>query len=286
MSGNANKEIVEIRSLLTLLDDDDEQIYQTARDRLLTHGEKALALIPESNAGSSSIVATRVNEIRELLKRTVFKEQFRRLKKDSTGDIDLEEGVFLIARQRFPNLDTTQYISQLNEYALELKQKLSTITDQMEILHRIITFFAKEKGLRGNKEDYYAESNHYIPLVLETKIGIPITLSIIYLLVGKRINLPLTGIGLPGHFTLRFSSGTNNIYFDPFNNGKILSRSDCEEIVKNLGFTFTDEYLQPVTNKQILERMLRNIILSLEKGQEKEQIETIRQFIDSLNSNV
>jgi len=286
MSASVDKEIIEIKSLLKLLDDEDEQIYLTARDRLLTHGEKALALISGSHTGLSSKAAIRLDEVRELLTRSVFKEQFREIKRDSSGDVDLEEGVFLIARQRYPELDIIPYIKQLNDFALELKQKLSTTTDQTEILRRTINFFVEEKGFTGSRNDYYSEDNHYINRVLETKTGIPITLSALYLLVGKKINLPLNGIGLPGHFTMSFSFGTTNVYFDPFNNGKILSHTDCEELVKNLGFTFSEEYLQPVTNRQILERMLRNIILSLEKRQEKERIETIRQFIDSLNSNV
>jgi len=90
---------------------------------------------------------------------------------------------------------------------------------------------------------------------------------------------------LPGHFTLRFSFGSTNVYFDPFNAGKILSIDDCKEMVKNLGFTYTDDYLKPVSNLQILERILRNIILSLEKKEETERIETIRQFIDSISYN-
>ena len=286
MSVSSEKDIIEIKSLLKLLDDDDEQIYTMARDRLLAHGEKVLTLLPETGKDTSAVAEQRFNEIRELLCRSVFKDQFRQLKKDSGGDVDLEEGVFLIARQRYPNLDFTPYIKQLNDFALELKQKLSTTTDQTEILHRTVAFFSEEKGFTGNREDYYSENNHYINRVLETKTGIPITLSIVYLLVGRRINLPLNGIGLPGHFTMCFSFDTKNIYFDPFNNGKILTRGDCEMVVKNLGFTFSEEYLYPVTNRQILERMLRNIILSLEKREEKDRIETIRQFIDSLNSNV
>jgi regulator of sirC expression with transglutaminase-like and TPR domain len=286
MSVNADKEISEIKSLLILLDDEDEQIYLTARERLLSHGEKVFPYISNFNSNHSAIAVQRFSEIRELVTRSVFKEQFRQLKTDSTGDVDLEDGVFLIARQHFPDLDVTPYVKQLNNFALELKQKLISVSDPTEILRRTISFFVEEKGFIGNRDDYYSEHNHYINRVLETKIGIPLTLSIIYLLVGKRIDLPISGIGLPGHFTLRFMFGSTNVYFDPFNNGKILSRADCEELVKNLGFSFSDEYLQPVTNRQILERMLRNIILSLEKQQEKERIETIRQFIDSLNSNV
>ena len=281
----SEKEVSEIRSLISLLDDEDESIYTVVRERLLSYKDSALAFLPFIE-DKITIAEKRLSEVRELLIRSSFKDQLRQLKRNEEGDIDLEEGVFLFSRQRYIDLDVSPYIEQLNLFAAELKEKISSIHDETEILRRIISFFSEEKSFIGNREDYYSEENHYINRVLDTKIGIPITLSVIYLLVGLRINLPLKGIGLPGHFILRFSFGSSHIYFDPFNSGKILSRSDCETIVKNLGFNFIDAYLQPVSNKQILERMLRNIILTLEKKDEKERIETIRQFIDTLNSDL
>lgn len=285
MTGKSEKEVVEIKSLLKLLDDEDEQVFVAARERLLSHNEAVLPYLPE-NIVLGTTASQRISDIKETILRMVFKDQFRTLKKDHSGDIDLEEGIILIAKQRFTGIDITPYITQLNAYALELKEKLSSITDKTEILRRTISFFVEEKGLTGNQTEYYSENNYFINRVLDTKLGIPITLSSIYLLVGKRIDLPIRGIGLPGHFILRFSFGTTNVYFDPFNNGKILSVNECQEMVKNLGFTYSEEYLLPVTNKQIIERMLRNIILFLEKKQETYRIETIRQYIDSLNSNV
>lgn len=279
------KEIVEIKSLVTLMDDEDESVYTTVRERLLTYQDNALDFIPVLDE-SAGIAAKRFNEVRELILRSSIKEQLRSVRKNESGDIDLEEGVFILSKYRYFDLDPLLYAEQLNTFAVELKEKLSSISDESEIFRRTISFFVEDKGFSGNKEDYYSEENHYINRVLDTKIGIPITLSVIYLLVGKRINLPIFGIGLPGHFILRFSFGNTHVYFDPYNNGKVLSVSDCAEIVKNLGFNFTDDYLLPVSNRQILERILRNIIVMLEKRQEKDRVETIRQFIDTLNSDL
>jgi regulator of sirC expression with transglutaminase-like and TPR domain len=285
MSELSEKEVSEIKSLITLLDDEDEVIYCTVRERLLSYKESALEFIPFIE-DKNTVAERRLSEVREILIRASFKEQLRQLKRNKEGEIDLEDGVFLFAKQRYNDLDVSVYTEQLNYYASELKEKLTSITDESEILQRIISFFTDEKSFIGNRNDYYSEENHYINRVLDTKIGIPLTLCVVYLLVGQRINLPLKGIGLPGHFIIRFSFGSSHVYFDPFSGGKILSLSDCEAIVKNLGFNFTEEYLEPVSSKQILERMLRNIILTLEKKEDKERIETIRQFIDTLNSDL
>ena len=279
------KEIQEIRSLVSLLDDDDPQVYVSVRKRLLEYGEIALPYLP-GDLQFENTAKKRIAEIRDIITRSAFKSEFKALKRTESNDIDLEDGIFLIARQRYPDVVMTPYIEQLNHYAYELKEKISSITDNPEILRRTISFLIEEKQFSGNQDDYYNENNHYINRVLETKQGIPITLSAVFLLVGQRINLPIAGIGLPGHFTLRFSYGTSNIFFDPFNGGKILSESDCKAMVQNLGFSFTPEYLEPVTNKQIVERMLRNIILSLERKNEKGKIETIRTLIDTLNSDL
>ncbi len=285
MNDLTEKQISEIKSLISLMDDEDETVYSTVREKLLSYDSDALDFIPEPK-NQSGIAARRFSEIRELILRSSIKEELRSLRKSDGSDIDLEQGVFLIAKYRYHDLDPNPYIEQLNGYASELKEKLSSISDETEIFRRVVTFFSEEKGFIGNKDDYYNDDNHYINRVLEKKIGIPITISTIYLLVGKRINLPMNGIGLPGHFVMRFSFGGTHIYFDPFNGGKILSRNDCDRVVKNLGYTFTEEYLKPVTNRQILERMLRNIILMLERRDEKERIETMRQFIDTLNSDL
>lgn len=285
MNSLTDKEISEIRSLITLIDDEDDSVFSAARAKLLSYKDAALDFLPFIDE-KSTVADRRLSEVREILIRSSFKEQLRTLKRDNEGNIDLEEAVFLIARQRYLDLDATPYVDQLNHFAAELKDQLSSVADEEEILRRVIDFFSVEKGFQGNREEYYSEENHYINRVLDTKIGIPITLSVVYLLVGLRIDLPLRGIGLPGHFILRFSFGGSHVFFDPFNGGKVLSRNDCEAIVKNLGFNFSDEYLEPVSNKQILERMLRNIILTLEKKQENDRIETIRQFIDTLNSDL
>lgn len=285
MNSLTEKEVTEIKSLVTLLDDEDESVYTTVRERLLSYQDNALEYIPFLDE-SAGVAAKRFNEVRELILRSSIKEQLRNLKRNVYGDIDLEEGVFVLARYRYPDLDTQVYTEQLNVLAAELKEKLSSITDETEIFRRTMAFFVEEKGFNGNRENYYSEENHFVNRVIDTKIGIPITLSVVYLLVGKRINLPIHGIGLPGHFILRFSFGSTHVYFDPFNNAKVLSSADCVEIVKNLGFNFTEEYLSPVSNRQILERILRNIVLMLEKRQENDRIETIRQFIDTLNSDL
>ncbi|MBW7887047.1 MAG: hypothetical protein H3C35_01640 [Bacteroidetes bacterium] len=277
------KEISEIQSLIKLIDDE-ESVYAIAKEKLINYGESALEYLLQENSNISSLFLRRRDEIQELILRNYFKENIRLIPRESNGDINLEEIVFLIARQRYIMLDFTTYRNQISQFSKELKDKTSTVIEPVDVFHRIIEFFCSEKQFNGNSIDYYNEENHYINKVLDTKLGSPISLSVIYLLVCRKINLPIYGIGLPGHFILRFSFDMKHIYFDPFDSGKVLFKDDCAKIVENLGYTYSDEFLEPISNKQIAERMLRNIILSLEKNRETQRIETIRQNIDYLNN--
>lgn len=277
------KERLEILSLIKLVDDD-ESVFTVAKEKLVSYGEPVLQLLPSADLKEPSLFAQRSIEIRELILRKMFKEEFRTLKKESNGDLELEDAVFLIARMRYSEINFSQYRTYLSSLAKELKEKTSTVLEPVEVFQRIVSFFHEEKGFKGNFEDYYNEENHYINKVLNSRLGIPISLSTVYLLVCKKINLPIYAIGLPGHFILRFSYDMNHIYFDPFNGGKVLTKANCTEIVENLGYTYSDAFLEPVSNKQIMERILRNIIVSLEQMNDQVRIETIRQHIDCLNS--
>jgi regulator of sirC expression with transglutaminase-like and TPR domain len=110
-------------------------------------------------------------------------------------------------------------------------------------------------GLRGNKDDYYDINNSILPEVIDTRLGIPITLSLIYILVGRRAGIPISGAGLPGHFLIRH--GQN--FFDPFYEGVRVGLEECRARVEEQGLKLTPSTLQPVPAPQFLSRMLANI---------------------------
>ncbi len=276
----------EILSLITLLDDSDETVYSIAHNKLIEIGMPALEYLALHDVSYDSLLDKKISKVREQLTRNIFKEQFRALISYNKKDLDLEEGVFLIAKQRFPHIDFTRYLELLNVYSKELKSRLLAKSDDMEIIQTINDYFLHHLGFHANRENYYEENNHYINKILDSKTGVPLSLSVVYLLVGKKINLPLHGIALQGHFILGLSSGNSFIYVDPFNDGKILSVADCRELVQQQGHNFLVEQLEPAINLQIIERMLRNLILSHEQKSESFKAETILQYIDILRSNV
>jgi regulator of sirC expression with transglutaminase-like and TPR domain len=176
--------------------------------------------------------------------------------------IELTEGALLIAKDVYPDLEIGVYLRQLDRMAAEVQARIDKGSDSSEQVHHLNHYLFEEQGFRGNQEDYYNPRNSYLNDVLERKLGIPITLSIVYMEVGRRIGLPLVGIGFPGHFLVKHKGKYLDTFVDPFEGGKMLSD---EEMSQRLEWAFGQpvqmrpEFLPEVTNKQILARVLRNL---------------------------
>lgn len=279
-------DVTRVKSLIYLLDDEDDSIYSVAKEHLLLAGERVLPFLEDYLEADDSLMQRRIREIYETISLSTFKEQLRSFCEKHASDLDLEEGSFLIAKHAYPNVDMHIYSDLLNFFAAEFQSRIDPSDSPVEIATKIGNYFSHEKGFLGNEADYYNTDNHYINKVIETKKGVPITLSVIYMLTLRRLNLPVQGIGMPGHFIVRYDFGSKFLFADPFHGGNILSLEDCKNSLVKLGYLFKDEYLEPVTNRQILERMIRNLVLVFEKQNQSIKMQALLQCIDILNRNV
>jgi len=144
----------------------------------------------------------------------------------------------------------------------EIKRRVSHNSDPHSLIIEINRYLFTEEGFRGNEDDYYDPRNSFLNDVLDIKTGIPITLSVLYIEIASRLGLTLLGVGFPGHFIVKYSGMEGEILVDPFNKGRILSIKDCKEILDRIyggRMQFHSEFLQPVTKKEILSRMLHNL---------------------------
>ena len=175
-------------------------------------------------------------------------------------EIDLAEAALLIAQTEYPNLDIGAELARLDQLAarVRLPEDGSPLSN-IEALNEFL--FEKEK-FAGNEEEYDDPRNSYLNDVLDRRQGIPITLSLIYTEVGQRHGLPVLGVGFPGHFLVKYLTGTSEILIDAYNRGAILSSENCEERLKQhfgLEAKLKPEFLAASTRKQILTRMLSNL---------------------------
>ncbi len=176
--------------------------------------------------------------------------------------IDLGEASLLIAEDAYPGLDIPRYVRRLDEIAAPLQKRVDDGTPLWDMVQALNGHLFGELGLRGNEEDYYDPRNSYLNEVLDRRLGIPISLSAVYIEVARRVGLTVVGIGLPGHFIVEARRDTTSLLLDPFHGGEPLTPEDCERLVENVyGGTvvFSEDHLVPVRKRQILSRMLNNL---------------------------
>jgi regulator of sirC expression with transglutaminase-like and TPR domain len=176
--------------------------------------------------------------------------------------IDLERVALYIAMEEYPDLDVEVYIHALDSIALEIKKRLPKEFYPLKILKTIQQYLYEELGYSGNRTDYYDPRNSFLNQVIDRRTGIPITLALIYLAIARRIDFPMVGINMPGHFIIRPIAENLEIFVDPFHSGEILFSQDCEELLMKVfdrRVELQPEYLAPVSNRQLLGRLLTNL---------------------------
>ncbi len=177
------------------------------------------------------------------------------------AEIDLARAALLIAKTEYPALNLERYLFRLDRLAEEAGARQSA-RDPLGRLHRLREFLFEEVGFKGNAQEYFDPRNSFLNDVLDRKVGIPITLSLVLMEVGRRLGLDIKGIGLPAHFIAGVHIGGHQMLLDPFHGGTLLTRDSAQELVSGvLGrpVTLQDEHFAPVTKRQFLARMLRNL---------------------------
>jgi regulator of sirC expression with transglutaminase-like and TPR domain len=176
--------------------------------------------------------------------------------------IPLAETALIIACEEYPQLELSPYLELLDRIAEATQRKRSASDSPIDSVKTINDVLFDTYGFHGNTEDYYDPRNSFFNDVLDRRIGIPITLSTVYIEVSKRINFPISGVGMPGHFLVKYSDRSEEFFIDPFNQGAILTRDDCRNRIHELygdAVEFHDRLLGRSTNRQILWRMLNNL---------------------------
>jgi regulator of sirC expression with transglutaminase-like and TPR domain len=179
-------------------------------------------------------------------------ERFGELTARREPEIPLDEAALLIAAHRREDVDVSTELGRLDELA----EGCFAPT-----LDALVAYLFGDLGFAGNRREYYDPRNSYLDQVVERRLGIPISLGVLTMVLGRRLGVPLIGIGMPGHFLLR-DQVDPTIFVDPFGGGRLLDRAGCERAFHHVhgpGARFDDAYLAPVGTVSILTRMLANL---------------------------
>jgi regulator of sirC expression with transglutaminase-like and TPR domain len=176
--------------------------------------------------------------------------------------LDLGAAALLIATQEYPQLALEPYLRRLDVLAERVHDRLSNETAGPIVLGELTRVLFQEEGLRGNDAAYYDPRNSFLNDVLDRKLGIPITLGVVVLEVGRRLGLPLEGLGFPGHFLVRYRGEAVSLLIDPFDRGRIRFEDQAQELLDRVYGGMVQvkpEFLREIGRREILERMLRNL---------------------------
>jgi regulator of sirC expression with transglutaminase-like and TPR domain len=185
------------------------------------------------------------------------KERFARLMQEPEERLDLGLAALLIAQEEYPDLDVDRWLRELDELGRQARDRVQPGMPAAEAVQALGGLLGGELGFRGNEDEYYDPRNSFLNDVLERRTGIPISLAAVYIEVGRRAGADVRGVGFPAHFLAR----CEDVIFDPFNGGRIVTEDDCRELLlKIAGSTdFQRRWLEPVPPSYVVVRMLNNL---------------------------
>jgi regulator of sirC expression with transglutaminase-like and TPR domain len=184
--------------------------------------------------------------------------EFRLAVQRPAADIDLAQAALLYARDAYPELDLALYLNQLDEWAADIRSDIASSNDPVDTLNR---FLFDNLRFQGNRRFYGDPRNSYLNQVIDRRLGLPITLSVLYIEIARRVGMEVDGVGLPGHFIVQHHDWRGIRYIDPFHRGRQLTDEDCRNLVIDLSngtLDFQPTMLAAVDARHILTRMLTN----------------------------
>jgi regulator of sirC expression with transglutaminase-like and TPR domain len=266
----------EIKALISLLDDDDDEIKNHVTEKIKSLGGYVIPFLENEweNSGLASPILQK--RIEELIHDLQFESVIDRLKLwVEGGSIDLLEGMWIITTYQYPDFSFEKLKTEIEqifyEVWIEFKPNLHP-TDQVRILNSVI--FDKLK-FGPNTKNFHSASNSMLNIVFESHKGNPISLCVIYMMVAQKLGLPIYGVNLPNLFVLTYKNDLVQFYINVFNRGLVFYKSDIDNYIGQLNLKASDIFYNPCTNVDILKRVLRNLALSYEKTSDTEKLKEI-----------
>ena len=190
------------------------------------------------------------------------RERFRQLTMLRDEDLDLTEASLVIALEEYPGLEIDAYMERIQGWTATVRDRLGASRDVDRIVEEVNRLLFAEEGFHGEAGDYYDPRNAFLNEVLDRHAGLPIALSIVYIELSRALGIETSGVALPGHFLVKLSGVWGDLLIDPFDDGRVLSIEECQELVDHFfggAVRLREHHLRPFGNKEILSRLLAHL---------------------------
>lgn len=272
-------------ALIRLLADDDPEVFRQIHETILAQGPSARAWLQSHRLSKDGRTRRRVRSLLDKLNADDADNSFLNFCLTQGVRLDIEQGLFLLARTRYPEINLEGYRALLDGYAEEVRNRVGDLESPQRVLGTLNRLLFIQLGFSGNNREYYDPDNSYINRVMDRRTGNPITLSAVYLGVCRRLQLPVTGVGLPGHFLCRFQNAIHEIYVDPFDGGRLLTRTDCVHQLARTNCTQEDASLGPASPWRMLLRALNNLHQIYQQRGETEHSLRMKRYLLALTKS-
>jgi len=276
------KMVANEEALAKLLSDDDPSTVQLVKEQLAAIAEENPELLGEMAAGRSSPLQRHASEVLRVLRAREAGGDFLLFCHLGGDRFDIEKASWILSRALLPEVSTLPYEQTVNDWGIEFLSRIHGAASNEDRIRLLGEFLSGELHFRGNSDCYYCEENSLLPRLLTTRLGIPISLSLLYIMVGSRAGMKIEGINLPGHFIARHG----DIFFDPFHGGRILAQEDLRSILSRQGIELKDSHLLPASPRQFLMRILANLLYVYDLDGDIERHGMVKGWMDALACGV
>jgi regulator of sirC expression with transglutaminase-like and TPR domain len=268
----------ELKALISLLDDQDQVVFNHVESKLLSLGTDILTdLEREWEESLNPFVQERIENVISRLHFLVLKDRLTDWLTNRQDD--LLYGMWVIATFQYPDLDIDVLKEQIEKLFYEAWKKGKELSEPIEKVRLLNDLLYTKYHFSTNAKNFHAPVNSMLNQVLEKKKGNPISLAVIYLLIAQRMRLPVYGVNLPKLFVLTCQAPNDTFYINTNNRGLIFSKDDISKFLKQLKIPEKEQFFQPCSHLDIITRVLRNLEFSFVKIGDDEHTESIRELL-------
>ncbi len=269
-------------ALISLLADEDPAIYSTVRAKLLAFGPAASQWLRPHTLSSDPTLRRRAREIVQHQGCRAADQRFREFCRNRGEDLDFEEAAGLLAQTRYPDANPEGYRALFDDWAGELRGLIELAESPEESLGTLNRFLFEHLAFEGSEQHSFDPESGYWNRIIDRRVGNPVGLGMVYLCLGRRLQLPLTGIGLPGHFVCRYQDSKTEFYVDPFGRGRFLRKADCVKIILQTSFGYGEHHLTPLNPRRIVQRMCQHLVNSYGHLEQTDEARRVQRYVAAL----
>ncbi|HKL71307.1 MAG TPA: transglutaminase-like domain-containing protein [Marinilabiliaceae bacterium] len=279
-----------LQALISLLDDPDEEVFQTVEGELL---KGQVEIVPElEKAWETTLDGSCQQRLETLIHQLQFRDVKSQLRDWILNSDDLLYGAYLVSKYQYPGLKYEDINAQVTKIRMEVWLELNDHLTALEKVRMINHIMFNIHGFSRNTSNFLSAQNSLICDVLDTRKGNPITLSVIYSVVAQRLGLPVFGVNLPKNFILAYMDETSDLvrtdegvdgavlfYINPINKGTVLGKKEIEFFIRQQKLELKVSYFLPCNNREIIQRMLNNLLVAYESAGQKGKVSEIEELL-------